>query len=216
MNTALAKEILSALFATRVNPRLGPRREAREGDWSCKCGFTNFAHRATEMEEEAAYILKKQGHAPPSGKRMDMLEAFIARAEKRAVNAEAGVREAEQKLAEATVSRDLALREVQEGKAKLTELRLELAASQSTPPPTMAVDVEGSGDPGPETEQVRAALLEVTAERDLLRASNAIMSPSAEMLASDLQTLQRDAAAAQQERTKLSFGFRKKSKTYGT
>ena len=96
--------------------------------------------RAKAFEEEAALIRKKETQAPPPGRRLDMAVGFVERAERRASEADDAVKAAEEALAEAAAARDVAYKEVEEGKSKLAELRAGLA--NETPAEAATADAE--------------------------------------------------------------------------
>ena len=82
-----------------------------------------FEARATELEEEAAAIRKKDGQALPPGRRLDAAAGYAKRAAARAAKACDAVTSAEEALANAIKTRDAARAASEEAEAKLATLR---------------------------------------------------------------------------------------------
>ncbi|CAK0869830.1 unnamed protein product [Prorocentrum cordatum] len=86
---------------------------------------------AQKLQRQAAEQRKRAGAAPPPGRRLDLLEGFVARAGARAEKAAKGAEAAELALARARSTEEALQKELAEGMAKLQQLRAETAAGEA-------------------------------------------------------------------------------------
>ncbi|CAK0899103.1 unnamed protein product [Prorocentrum cordatum] len=101
---------------------------------------------AAQLRRQAA-DLRKRAAAPAPGRRLDLLEAFVKRAATRASKAAAAVEAAEVSLAEARSQEETLQRELEEGEAKLAQLRAELQTERMDDAPASSPAAAGWAHP---------------------------------------------------------------------
>ena len=158
---------------------------------AAKLRTSGLEARASALEEEAAQLRKRAETAPPPGRRLDSLEAFVKRAEVRATNAEKEVKDAEAVAEKAREALKALEDELAEGRAKLVQLRADLAAA---PVAETAVPEDSQMADGVTAtlSDLQAELAAVIAERDALRGAEPRGQPSSDALPADVPSLERE------------------------
>ena len=104
-----------------------------------------LVEKAEEQEAEAAAHRKKADKLPDPGRRMDLLKAFLKRAEARVEKGAQRVLELETELANARASLTTLQQELDEGREKLSELREGLREDEDESPAEAAAESAMAG-----------------------------------------------------------------------
>ena len=123
--------------------------------------------RAAEQEAEAARLRKQAAAAtPPPGRRLDELEGYLARCQRRARTAAAATQTAETALAEANKAQAEADTEERDATAKLEQLRADLTRSDVAMPDASAKEPGEATEAEAELAKLRAVLRATEEQRD--------------------------------------------------
>ena len=141
LKTAKAEQTSMAPHAAGGQRRIAPEQRLADAEAgavvldeaAARLKEAGHSERAAAMEAEAADLRKGAGALPPPGRRLDLQEGFVSRAEGRCSRADAAVLEAERVLEEARKTQSALRKELEDGKADLQRLRAELAAAQAAP-----------------------------------------------------------------------------------
>ena len=141
LKTAKTEQTSTAPHAAGGQRRIAPEQRLADAEAgavvldeaAARLKEAGHSERAAAMEAEAADLRKGAGALPPPGRRLDLQEGFVSRAEGRCSRADAAVLEAERVLEEARKTQSALRKELEDGKADLQRLRAELAAAQAAP-----------------------------------------------------------------------------------
>ena len=155
-----------------------------------------LAEKADELDAEAARLRKVAASTPPPGRRLDLLQGFVARAEGRALKAAKELETMKKAFEEAESAKAAADKEHEDAKQQLETLKRDLAAADTEMPDAdgnTQVTVAGAE---PELARLRSQLRQAETARDaaFLASGHAAPQPSV--------PLTREAEAALEDKLK--------------
>ncbi len=180
--------------------------EARAAELEASAGrlrAVGLAEQADELEKQASEQRKLAEKAPEPGKRIDMLKAWIKRAEGRVAKSSDRIADAQKELKDAQAAHKALQDELEDGRGQLQMLRNNMRSSDDAEDAAEPAAKRAAPAPSAAMEELHQQLQQAKAEAERLRSENVVMRKAGHSLETELTAVKAEQTAAEQAHIQL-------------
>ena len=174
------------------------KAEARAAELEASAGrlrAVGLAEQADELEKQASEQRKLAEKAPEPGKRIDMLKAWIKRAEGRVAKSSDRIADAQKELKDAQAAHKALQDELEDGRGQLQMLRNNMRSSDDAEDAAEPAAKRAAPAPSAAMEELHQQLQQAKAEAERLRSENVVMRKAGHSLETELAAVKAEQTA---------------------